>query len=1495
MKQIYCLSIILAMFSLTSFSQEVEFPTGPRDFNEIEPWGHTNKGTNWDTSPYIPLIYQNTWFRFMPPNGVTYDAVNHSWSFSDPSEKYPLILFFHGAGERGSDNNNQLKHGGRRHRDAVFSGEFPGFLLYPQDRGPEGVALLVEKLLQEFPIDKNRIYVHGLSNGGKWAWNFLLDNPNLVAAAAPMSAVLPNSYQNYLKYTPIRLAQGGRDRNPAPGYTQTIVDQYDQNGANLEYFFFSNLGHGTWNTMYNRSDFFSWFLSKSKNTIHVQYDNREICPGDPINVTMGFTPNFSGYQWRKDGVLIAGETSHELTVTQFGDYTGRLMIDGVWTDWSAPVTIEEKAATVTPPIETETFSSVVLPSPVGKNMVILALPEGFEQYHWEIADNSLIVGTSRVLENAGVGNYRATVTEFGGCSSNYSDVFTVVDAAGIDAPDPASNLRINVLNKTSLELVWDQNPAPAFQETAFEVYRALAVDGDFVFIALTTANEVSYIDTGLDAGTEYFYQVRAVNSTASAALSNLSSEITNFDEEAPTAPTNLNVVGTTNQSISLTWQASLDNVGVVGYDIYVDGIKSYTTTDTNFTVFGLTEDESYTFFVKARDLPGNESAFSNQVVSAAVYSGLNYKYYHGSWSALPNFNNLTPIATGQSTNVDISIRQQNSNFAFFWEGQINIPVAGNYTFETRSDDGSKLYIGGYDENNLVVNNDGLHGSRYREGTYNFPSAGTYTIVITYFERSGGERMEVYWKNTAHGVTSRQRIPDTAFAGEIIIPGNPPASPTNLVATTTHHDEILLTWDDYSTDEQYIQEFRSTGSNEAPVSIGATLPNVTSFTDTGLDDGTTYYYQVVALGEYGPSHVADAPQRTLGTIRNGIGAQDNATGSGYILYSAENVFNRFSSNRPNNSNSDHVIAVRYNAGQWEYDNNSSYYSFSPRDSDILLATVDFSNDQIADLEGVDSVIYDVKAGFVSGDLTFYADRWGNSNNDGEFKIEGTYFAPNLENLASATTDDLPSLPIAPDSLIVTAVTNNTIQLSWNDNSTNEDVFEVFRSLGDSLNFQPVNEVNGDLGEGINYLDSGLFAHTEYFFKVRAKNLGGVSEFSNTVSTATLNTDPTITNPIDSNYLHYSESLSLELLAEDIDNDLIIINPTGLTPFMNFFDDGEGTGLLDINPQISDVGTYDLTIEVEDLFGGNTSMPLNVKITDNFKPTINPFADVTVLEGNSESLTITASDSDSDSIAFSLINQPAFISLDVSVSNEVTLNINPTNNDAGDYTLQLVADDLEGGSEKAYVNITVLDNDANFTMYLNFGRASAAAAPWNNLMASPASSGTVFNDLLNEDGFNTGYSLSLGSNWNGTQNVGGTTSAPDYPVEVSRSYFWTDNGPESITLSGLNPTGVYDFEFFGSRAKAGDRRTIYAIGAQRDTIDASFNTSDIAEFKGIFHDANGEINIEVDNLDFGGGIYTVAYLNAIVIKVIDDGGVIPVSPVGLSANYIENGGYVEAGKM
>ena len=140
-------------------------------------------------------------------------------------------------------------------------------------------------------------------------------------------------------------------------------------------------------------------------------------------------------------------------------------------------------------------------------------------------------------------------------------------------------------------------------------------------------------------------------------------------------------------------------------------------------------------------------------------NGLNYRYYEGSWSVLPSFNELSEVKSGQVANFDLSIRERDDNFGVLYEGYIEIPESGQYTFETASDDGSKLYIGGYDETHVVVNNDGLHAKRFRAGTVEL-EAGLHPIVVTFFEKSGGQVLEVYWKNTAHGVTTRQLIPDS---------------------------------------------------------------------------------------------------------------------------------------------------------------------------------------------------------------------------------------------------------------------------------------------------------------------------------------------------------------------------------------------------------------------------------------------------------------------------------------------------------------------------------------------------------------------------------------------------------------------------------------------------------------------------------------------------------------------------------------------------------------
>lgn len=171
-----------------------------------------------------------------------------------------------------------------------------------------------------------------------------------------------------------------------------------------------------------------------------------------------------------------------------------------------------------------------------------------------------------------------------------------------------------------------------------------------------------------------------------------------------------------------------------------------------------------------------------------VTSGLNYKYYtyQGTWNALPNFHALTPVSTGRVANVSIAPKTQNDNFAFLWEGYINIPVTGSYTFRTNSDDGSKLYIGNYSYGaNALVNNDGLHGSQDRDGTITL-NAGVYPIAITFFEQDSREYIYVYWTTPQNN--SFVPIPDNAFTSAT----GSSVSPLTGIVSGFNSNEVIKT-------------------------------------------------------------------------------------------------------------------------------------------------------------------------------------------------------------------------------------------------------------------------------------------------------------------------------------------------------------------------------------------------------------------------------------------------------------------------------------------------------------------------------------------------------------------------------------------------------------------------------------------------------------------------------------------------------------------------------
>ncbi len=136
-------------------------------------------------------------------------------------------------------------------------------------------------------------------------------------------------------------------------------------------------------------------------------------------------------------------------------------------------------------------------------------------------------------------------------------------------------------------------------------------------------------------------------------------------------------------------------------------------------------------------------------------AGLDYSYYEGNWTLLPDFNLLTAAETGNVSTFDLTPRNRNDQFAFKYKGYITISTDGNYTFYASSDDGSQLYIG----STLVVDNDGLHGTSEKSGSINL-KAGKHAITVTFFEQTGGEVLTVSYAGPS---ITKQIIPSTILS------------------------------------------------------------------------------------------------------------------------------------------------------------------------------------------------------------------------------------------------------------------------------------------------------------------------------------------------------------------------------------------------------------------------------------------------------------------------------------------------------------------------------------------------------------------------------------------------------------------------------------------------------------------------------------------------------------------------------------------------------------
>ena len=205
-------------------------------------------------------------YLFFEPKG--YDATS--------SKRWPLMLFLHGAGERGNDVLQVATHGPPK--NVSQNPDFPFIVVSPQC--PEGeiwsndlLIGLLDDVLANLRVDPRRVYLTGLSMGGYGTWNLGLTHPERFAAIAPIcgggeliSVLLASGHRaDALKSLGVWAFHGGKDPIVPTEESQRMADLLKKNGVqDVKLTVYPDAGHDCWTEAYGNPALYEWLLSHER-------------------------------------------------------------------------------------------------------------------------------------------------------------------------------------------------------------------------------------------------------------------------------------------------------------------------------------------------------------------------------------------------------------------------------------------------------------------------------------------------------------------------------------------------------------------------------------------------------------------------------------------------------------------------------------------------------------------------------------------------------------------------------------------------------------------------------------------------------------------------------------------------------------------------------------------------------------------------------------------------------------------------------------------------------------------------------------------------------------------------------------------------------------------------------------------------------------------------------------------------------------------------------
>lgn len=214
-----------------------------------------------------------------------------------PGVRYPVVVFLHGFGERGTDNQRQLLQGGPEFSADAFRRAYPAFFIAPQcpdgvipgtqtqrawihrlaPGGPASIDLqqpatpqldavhhLVEELCRDLPIDPDRVYLMGLSMGGYATWELATRHPGFYAAAAPICGAGDPRLAARLVDMPIWAFHGDADNVVPPQRSIEMVDAINEAGGRAILTMYPGEGHGSWVPTFKCQQVWDWLFAQRR-------------------------------------------------------------------------------------------------------------------------------------------------------------------------------------------------------------------------------------------------------------------------------------------------------------------------------------------------------------------------------------------------------------------------------------------------------------------------------------------------------------------------------------------------------------------------------------------------------------------------------------------------------------------------------------------------------------------------------------------------------------------------------------------------------------------------------------------------------------------------------------------------------------------------------------------------------------------------------------------------------------------------------------------------------------------------------------------------------------------------------------------------------------------------------------------------------------------------------------------------------------------------------